>query len=187
MRHSQGFSLVEILLVVGVIGVIAIGAFLIYPKVSTAAAAKEQSENLRLIHASMSEVMHGKSLYGATIPAIVAAGIATNDQFESPWGPMTFHPTADGHGCAPATAARCNGYSLRYPSVPTDACVVLVESTAQIANKVRVQGASNHILKGSPPVGSPAGTPHVVFDPGRVPAACADGETVDVYLDMVVL
>lgn len=181
---SQGFSLVEILIVLGVISVIAVGAFLIYPRVSQASQAKEVADKVKLVHASIMDGMHGRSLYGATSAALVSAGMAEPEDFQSPWGVVNFHPTRDGHGCS--AAAGCNGFSLSFANVPTYACVSLVQSTAMTSHKVRVQGTANHILKGSAPEGSPPGTPHVVYNPGDVPAACADGDTVTVYLDMVV-
>lgn len=180
---SKGFSLVEILLVLGVISVIAVGAFIIYPRVSLASQAKAEAEKVRVIHASIAETMHRHSLFGATSAALVAANVVGPDDFQSPWGPIQFYPTIDGHGCTAAPG--CNGFSLRYSAVPPAACVILVQNLAPTANKIRVQGVANHILKGSPAKGSPAGTPHVTYDPGQVPPACGDGDAVDVYVDMV--
>ena len=183
--HSKGFSLVEILIVLGVIAIITIGAFMIYPRVVNARDGENQAANIRTLHASISTALNGKSLFGVSSAALIAADIASDEEFNSPWSPIGFHPTKNGYACT--ASAGCNGYSLRYDNVPAGACIALVQAIAPTSTKTRVQGTTNHILKGSPVAGAPAGTPNIIFNPGVAPSACNDGATVSIYIDMVMI
>lgn len=181
-KNNRGFSLVEILIVLGVLAIMMVAAFLIYPKISVARDAERQATNLRVIHATISQVFPNHSLFGLTTESLISSGILSEETLTSPWGVIGFHPTKDGHACT--SAAGCTGFSLRYDNLEAAQCVALAQAVAPYVNKLRVQGTTNHVLKGTPPNGS-EDTSRVIFDPGLLPEACSDGDTVSLYLDMV--
>jgi len=68
---QKGFTLIEILLVLGIIAVLALSAFVIYPKVKTAYLGSRDRLAIRALGAEMNSIFQSKGSDSATVLAIL--------------------------------------------------------------------------------------------------------------------
>lgn len=171
-RNQSGFSLVEILLVLGIIAILAIAAFIIFPQVQASNRANAEQSNIQTVTAGI------KSLYGATrnydgitegvvnqariFPASMNGGnFGLTSPITSSWSaPVTVTPV----GTAPARQ-----FAITYDAVPSEVCTRLVPGLAQNFEIVTV-GTATVKAAGSTAV-----------DPGAVVTACASGAQTVVF------
>lgn len=74
-KIQQGFSLLELLLVLGTIAALIVGAFIVYPKVQAAQRAEAESKNIATIQAGIKSLYAGSATYtGLTSSAANKAG-----------------------------------------------------------------------------------------------------------------
>lgn len=170
-RNQGGFSLVEILLVLGIIAILAIAAFIIFPQVQASNRANAEQSNITTITAGI------KNLYGATrnytgvgnpvvnqariFPASMNGGsFASDAPITSSWsGAVTV---------APGTGAPPRQFTITYADMPSEVCTRLVPGMLQ--NFVSIA------------VGDGA-TPAALDDdatPGDIVAACNAADAVTV-------
>ena len=93
--QQYGFSLVEILLVIGIIAVLAIAAFVIYPQVKTASMVEQERKNVLALFTGASQLTNGRYT-GLTLPMLNQAGLvpaawtggdkSATATFNSAWG-----------------------------------------------------------------------------------------------------
>ncbi len=138
----RGFSLIEILLVIGIIAVLALAAFLIYPRVENSYKVKKEIDNLSFIQANMRALGVKNSNYADAIPPNTATatlnsarvfptsmngGVYTGSDIKNSWGgTVTLNATANAHAGFRAGQL----FTINYLSVPTKACIDLVTGAA---------------------------------------------------------
>lgn len=75
-KSKKGFSLLELLLVMGIIAALVVAAFIVYPKVQASQRAEAESKNISLIQAGVKSLYSGASSYSElSITTIVKAKI----------------------------------------------------------------------------------------------------------------
>lgn len=172
-RNQGGFSLVEILLVLGIIAILAIAAFIIFPQVQASNRANAEQSNITTITAGI------KNLYGATrnytgigngvvnqariFPASMNGGdftAAGGDAVTSSWSGAV---TVAAVGADPARQ-----FSITYADMPSEVCTRLVPGMLQNFESIAV-GTGD--------------TPAALDDdatPGDIVAACNAADAVTV-------
>ena len=140
---SPGFSLIELLLVLGVIAILLVASFVIYPQVSHANRVKTETTNLAAIQASTRSLFaHSGGNYALLPPEVSTAtlnnarvfpagmngGDYTTGAIRHSWdGLVSVHATNFSHAGIPVG----RGFSINYMDMPSQACVDMVSRTFQ--------------------------------------------------------
>lgn len=140
----RGFSLIEILLVIGLIMLLAIAGFVMFERSSTSRKVNQEITNLAAIEAGIKTVFpllngnystlpnSGLTLLfnqARIIPSNMNGGdYTTGDNITHSWGgPVTMHVTNASHG----GVGIGKGISINYVDVPSEGCVGLVSKGIQ--------------------------------------------------------
>lgn len=114
-----------------------------------------------------------------TRDAVIAAGILTEKELTSAYGPIDFSAVyPSGFSCT--GEAGCTAYSLLYRNVPSEFCATIIPKVVERSSRIRVNGSSNVVLKGTPIPEEPG--PQIEYDPGKMVAACNSKDKVLVAL-----
>lgn len=137
-KRQQGFSLVELLLVLGVIALIAIAAFIIYPQVQAGTQANTEDTNTTTIAANV------KSLFGnsGSYSSLSAGSDSTDGQAKAIF-PSSMLATATvqnmwGGNVTLGPDGTKTKFVLTYNGVPDAACVKYVAGVAASFDTVTV-------------------------------------------------
>ena len=180
-QNKKGFSLIELLLVLGIIAALAITAFMIYPKVSSSNNAQTESSNINTIKASVGSLYSSSPDYNGLTTAVGisskvfpdtmvnTAGTAALNTFK---GAVTLATSTD----SPSGAAD-SAFTITYNSVPSAECVKIVSAVASNFYKVTVGGT---VVK-TTTAGS-AGTAAV--NVATLTTACAKANSVLVFTSL---
>lgn len=68
IARANGFSLIEILLVIGIIAVLALAAFIIYPSVQSSNRAKAESQNMAVMTAGIERMLGARGIMPPSAP-----------------------------------------------------------------------------------------------------------------------
>lgn len=177
---NRGFTLVEILLVVGFISLAGIGIYTIYSKVQMSNSALTEGKNLDTIRAGVKSLFGGNQNYAAVTNLVlnqaritpdsmraipyVAADANINNSFG---GAVTVTPASLGGGTN-------NGFRVTYPKVPGAVCAKLVTGAGNGWDAIGVVAANNVKVYGTGNISV-----------GTLTAQCAadTGNGVDIFFD----
>lgn len=154
----KGFSLIEMLLVLGVLAVLLIAAFVVYPRVRDASRANNEVANLTLIKANIQNMYAStmgdykgldteKANNAKVFPQSMNAGVYTGAGISSTWGQPVRVNMMYG---ADADLAVNKGFTIEYIAVPSAICLGMVSASANMFNDIRV-GSGTVMLYGSLP------------------------------------
>lgn len=193
LGHKQsGFTLLELLMVLGIIAVLAIAAFVIYPKVQASNEANTESSNITAIAAGVKSLFASTGDYSSLTAdgtaTLISAKILPDNMVDSDGkGAHSSFDTANGsvvvgtdsYGSADGSqAAGANGlFDIIYQNVPTAVCNKLATGVGANFQNVMVGGTTVFAQNGG---GSGGYRP----DPVTVAKQCASttGSTAMVFV-----
>lgn len=160
LPRQSGFSLVEILLVIGVISVLAVGAFFVYDNVRDNAHAKQATDQAMDIAAAIRTRFGHRPITGLTTTNVVSSGILSADDLVTPWGTgMNLWPLASGRhltisflGATPKVCVKFISRIEPASDMITVGDATIIKRKATIGSPVEYSGANALIQCGSAPV-----------------------------------
>lgn len=154
-KVNQGFTLAEILLVLGIIALISIAVFILYPKVEMSQDIGESLKKYTLITSNVEDFFGGRDFDGLSASAVVSAGVLQQDDLTSPWGTIGLTPSGTGN----------QDFHVDFNEVPQDACIALIAALEPLSSTVQVDTT---VIK----------SPTVAYDITAVAAACVNTTSV---------
>ena len=150
-NRSQGFSLIELLLVLAIIAALAVAAFIIYPRVQAGRQATFETQVLSSAQASVKSLFTqgdfrnlttAAALNGKFFPDSYVNGAALNNQFGGTVtaGSITDITTAPPVQAAAAAAAARPYFGITYTNVPSEVCVRLAGGAAGNFGAIVING-----------------------------------------------
>jgi type IV pilus assembly protein PilA len=146
-KASKGFTLVEILLVVGFIALAGIGIYTIYSKVTVSSQANTEGRNLDTLRAGVKNLYGGAASYAGLTGTVLNDGRVTPDNMRivpyvagatainnSFGGAVTVLPVTLGGGAAN------NAFEITYPGVPGAVCSKLVTVSGKGFDQISIGG-----------------------------------------------
>lgn len=132
---NKGFTLLEILLVIGIAAVIAIAAFMAWPAVQSSQRANAEQSRAMTIAAGIKQAYNGRYA-GVTDANVIAAKIPPSDMIDgatlnSSWGEAVT--------VAPVTGDNSK-FTISYAAVPEAVCLKLAPGLGQSFENVTVGG-----------------------------------------------
>ncbi len=133
-NNAKGFSLIEILLVVGFVALASVGVYTIYNKVQVTNQANQEARNIDLIRAGVKSLYGSKTNFGTVTNTVVNQGRITPENmrdtdttnltniFNSFGGTVTVAPGTLGSGAAN------NAFIITYSNVPAAICIKLASA-----------------------------------------------------------
>ncbi len=171
LRNKKGFTLVEILLVVGFIALASIGIYAIYEKIYISHKAERTFQQVNLIYRGISQLYGNSISYSSLNTSVLISGqIATTDMINTetnsivnPFGGLI---TISDLGAG-------ENYQIVFQGIPTDACVKIGAAAAASIFDFKVGGTSWAGWSGSTAIkiSSHTSTP-TTFDTTRLATAC---------------
>ena len=172
---AKGFSLIELLLVLGVLAILLVAAFVVYPQVRDRNQANAEVSNLTAIKANITNLYasrggnygglnRGVANQARVFPSSMNGGVYTaGADITTAWGGGVWIGRESN-----STDDVVNGerrYSIRYEGVPAGVCLGLVSGAASNFQDVRVSD-----------LGSTTGSVFTdgQFDPGLAATECAN-------------
>ncbi len=141
-RRQQGFSLIEILLVIGIIAVLALAAFLIFPSVQASQRANAEQNNIMTIAAGVKQMFNGKYTNISTLN-VVQGKLAPANMVDtagtalvSAWGGAVTVAESAGSGVAGSR------FTITYAEVPAAVCLKLAPGLIGNFESVSVGGTA---------------------------------------------
>lgn len=137
-NKNAGFTLLELLLVIGIAAIIGAGIYMVYNKVSVGQQAESESRTLDTLRAGVKSIYAASPDYGTVTKAVLIAGRVVPDNMVSGTnlvnsfgGSVTVLPKNLGAGTN-------NGFEITYPSVPGAVCAKLVTTAGAQFDAVTV-------------------------------------------------
>ena len=143
-NKQRGFSLVEILLVLGIIALLAIAAFIIFPQVQAANRANTEQANITTMAAGIKNLYGATRNYGGTTPIsptiLIQAKIAPSSMYGNATGATAL--TSSWSQPVLVAPVGTTQFSITYNAVPTEVCTRLVPGLLANFQTVTVGGAT---------------------------------------------
>jgi prepilin-type N-terminal cleavage/methylation domain-containing protein len=166
-KHAQGFSLLELLLVLGVIAALAIAAFIVFPSVQAGNQANTETANLNTIQAGLKGLYTNGRFTGLNNTSAITARVVPANMVANDFTGAT--PPTNIWGGAVTVAEASTGdthFEIVYGDVTQAACVKLVPALVSnfeaVETQVAVVADATNVLGGGV----------ITFDPGQVGANC---------------
>lgn len=139
-KQKRGFTLIEILLVVGFIALAGIGIYTIYSKVTLNNAANTESRNIDTIRAGVKNLFAGApTTTGLTNTVVNNASITPTNMVTAGNPAIITNSFGGAVTVTPTTLVATNdGFRITFPSVPGAVCTKLVTGTGSQFEQVTV-------------------------------------------------
>lgn len=148
-KKNRGFTLVEILLVVGFIAVAGLAVYVTYNKVSSSGQANTETRNLSTLQAGVKSLYGGSTNYTGITNAVLNDGRVTPDSMRPiPYTlgataiNNTFGGTVDVIATTLGGGTANNGFQITYNRVPGSVCAKLVTTGGTSFDQITVNGAT---------------------------------------------
>lgn len=170
---KRGFSLIELLLVLGVIAVLLVAVFVVYPNVRTNYQVKAQVDKTITLIARLQDFqMHSSQTFGYDTQALTEMGFLKEEDVLPDWGGrFEVHP-ANIYGSTGCAKGTCNRFALRFLDVPQRVCLPLVSALVTYSDRAIVAPSGTNInIKD-------VRRTNTQYDPGLAASACSQEPTV---------
>lgn len=140
-KVARGFTLIEVLLVVGFIALAGIGVYVVYNKVQTGNAANTEARNIDTLRAGVKNIYGGQVNYnGLTETVLLNARVVPDNMRDGSTGTSIFNTFGGLVTIAPVAfnGGTNNAFSITYAKVPADVCAKLVTTGGNGFNRVVV-------------------------------------------------
>ncbi len=147
MRKNLGFTLVEILLVVGFISLAGIGIYATYSKVQRSNSALQEIKNLSLFKYGIKNLYGNSQNYAGLSNAVINNARITPDSLRAlPYAPGDTIISNSFGGGVNVWASNWNGatnnvFIVQYSGVPVDACVKMIMSAQDEWDQIAIGAA----------------------------------------------
>lgn len=135
-KSKKGFSLLELLLVLGIIAALVVAAFIVYPKVQASQRAQAESNNIATIQAGVKALYTSASSFtGLTNTVAVQAKIFPDNMLSGtgntakPINAFKGNVTLAAAATGPSSAAG-SSFTITYSNVPAAECVKIATAAA---------------------------------------------------------
>ncbi len=142
-KNTKGFTLIEILLVVGFIALASVGVYTIYNKVQVSNQANAESRNIDLMRAGVKSLYGSQTNFGTISNTVVNQARITPENMRDTAGDVTliFNSFGGAVTVAPGTlgsGATNNAFVIQYDAVPAAVCIKLASSAAAQFDQVAI-------------------------------------------------
>ena len=128
-KSKKGFSLLELLLVLGIISALVVAAFIVYPKVQASQRAQAESNNIATIQAGVKALYTSASSFtGLTNSVAVQAKIFPDNMLSGSGSSAT--PINAFKGNTGPSAATGSSFTITYSNVPAAECTKIITAAA---------------------------------------------------------
>lgn len=177
MKQKNGFSLIELLLVLGIIAALAITAFMIYPKVSSSNNAQREASNINTIRASVSSLYSSSPDYHGLTTAVGIKSKIFPDTMVNTAGTAALNTFKGNVTLATSSFSRSgfvrdSAFSIIYEAVPSAECVKIVSAVQSNFYSILVGKTAVKDNRGS---GTTVAVGEVAVDVAKLTTACAAG------------
>ena len=144
-RQQRGFSLVELMIVLGISAVLILGVYSLYTSIDSSQETQTEAQNIQAIATKIKSIYAGRNTY----TGLATANIVTANGFPMNMLDGTTPYNAWG-GAVTTTINATAGFDITYPDVPAANCQELVNAVANMfrnitigATAVKTAGALN--------------------------------------------
>ncbi|SSF10025.1 type 4 pilus major pilin [Klebsiella pneumoniae] len=154
-KSKKGFSLLELLLVLGIVAALIVASFIVYPKVRDARYVDIEAKHIGQIYASVRNVYAGKPDYSglATTAVAIPAQFFPDDMLskKTTWGISSWggYVVVDANDVSPSGLA-ASSFTISYSDVPDSVCIRLITAVDSafyniyISNQKGINGTSKN-------------------------------------------
>jgi prepilin-type N-terminal cleavage/methylation domain-containing protein len=150
-NRSRGFTLIEVLLVIGIIAALAIAAFVIYPTVKVSREASAAFDSYMATDGAHRSFYANRKTDGMTRATSISAGVADDAMMSSPWGTISPSPSVKDAAGGAACATNCKSFALTFATVPSKQCVRLVNALEPNAARIVVGSPGTDVKNSTTP------------------------------------
>ena len=182
IKNKKGFTLVELLLVVGLIALGAVVAYITFPKVQATSRANTEATNINTIASGINNLYAGTNTYASLGTDGATAFTVLNGARQLPERMISGTRILNGFGGdvtitaanLPVGATTNNFYLITYAGVPTAECTKLASGVGNNFVQVGINGTTGtNLVKEFPN--------EAAIDPGLVAAQCRAGNSNTMY------
>jgi len=127
-KKENGFSLVELLAVVGIGGALIAGALLLVNDVNAKKDIKQHSENISAIYANMSNLFSDEDITTSNADLVIAGVFPSTLKINSAGTSVK----TSGGGEITIVGLGDDGYNLNYPKIKRNSCVEVIKNQKRI-------------------------------------------------------
>ena len=140
-KIKKGFTLTEVLLVLGVAAIIIMLIFLVLPKVLSASKSSQDIKNLTSLQNSIHEIYGSQASYNGVSADVLLKARAIPEN-------MLANPAQSNSDIINAFSGKVflgqviNGFSIAFANIPPDACVKMVTAVAPLYYQITANGVN---------------------------------------------
>lgn len=157
MNNEKGFSLLEIILVLGIITALIVSAFIVYPKIQSSQRANTEIKNIATIMAGINGLYAGMTRYvGLNNQTLINANIIPDNMLSSEEGVNNKITSSWGGDVNISLANQINddgiiisSVKISYSSVPALECQKIIISSQSLFNLIYAGANGSLIIKNS--------------------------------------